>query len=369
LLIVGIGLLFMPALTTAQEDAPQFLYRDENHLVLLNAYTGEAITLPFEVTERDHFTWSPDGQYLLVQLQDLEHYGFCLNLYDVDTLAWVYVEPISCAVQGALFSQDNTHIVYAVNNETNGILWLYSLADGQREELYRTTEGDDLNSAGISEIWWSPHETYLTFVRYEWIMGGTLNTLVVMDFATQDFFILPGTNPYYASYDPMWSADEHWFLLRLKDQYITDGPIALSNDEGDVYLVNAQTGDQYRLTYTPASAEYNLRWTEDGQIAFTVQQEMIFTPEQAMDVEVIPREDIVRPEPIYPDEFFTPIQDVMVSPDAEYGAWVNTDLDQDESYHLEVGYIFTTSYGPILSVPIPLTYRNDNILLGWRPSS
>ena len=81
-LLIGF-VLFGVSIVLAQDDvpAPQFLYRNGNHLVLLDGYTGEASELPFEVVEQDRFEWSPDGRYILaLQNRDSATYTYCLNL-------------------------------------------------------------------------------------------------------------------------------------------------------------------------------------------------------------------------------------------------------------------------------------------------
>ncbi|MBC8170286.1 MAG: hypothetical protein H7X77_01380 [Anaerolineae bacterium] len=376
-LLLAVCLLLLTLPTAAQDDppAPQFLYRDENKLVLFNGYTGEATELPFEVTERDRFEWSPDGEYLLAMLQDTEvNYGWCINLYDVDIEAWLYEEPISCAVTETLFSADGTQIAYASHSSdaNNESLSLYNLADQKTNELYRTTDGTALNPIGISAIKWSPTATYLTFGTHRQIMGGTLNSLIIMNFNSRDHIRLSAPNPYYASYNPIWSADDRWLLIILKEQYVTGGAIASTNHRGDVYLVNSESGEKYRLTYTPAIAEGNVRWTEDGKIAFEVvvveTQELSFTTEQAMKVEEVPSDQIVWPEDIDPEEFFgDPLRDVMVAPDSNLGAWITQKAGQ--TWELSIGYIYSPPHTIHFSVPIP---ENSNqysgVLIGWRPS-
>lgn len=374
-LLVGLCLLLMIVPATAQDEPPppQFLYRDENHLVLINGYTGETTEFSFEVTASDYFAWSPDGQYLLARLKDEETNASCLNLYDVDTLAWVSNEPISCGVWDAIFSADGTRIVYTVNGKTNGSLWLYSLADKISQELYRTTEGDGLNDVGISDIQWSPTETYLTFVSYRSLMAGTLNTMVVMDVKTQHHFNVNGGNTYFASYYPIWSADDRWFLIRLQGEYVTSFAVQETNHKGDVYLVNSETGEQYRLTYTPAVYE-SIYWTDDGRIAYAVSipQETTLTLEQAKRVEVVPPEDIVEPEPVDIEAYQEARNsgNNIVSPDNNIRAWVSFDPTQPEALTnvLNIGDILSESRTVNFTAPIPKSYQYSNILIGWRPS-
>ncbi len=45
---------------------------------------------------------------------------------------------------------------------------------------------------------------------------------------------------YYASYDPIWSPNGEWFLLRLKDEYAHTTALPITNDEGDLYLVASE---------------------------------------------------------------------------------------------------------------------------------
>lgn len=88
----------------SSQPAPQFLYRDDTRLILVDGYTGETTELPFEVTNYDRFVWSPDGLYLMTRLHNEENRAYCLNLYDVDALEWLYDEPISCSAGEAVFT-------------------------------------------------------------------------------------------------------------------------------------------------------------------------------------------------------------------------------------------------------------------------
>ncbi len=189
LLFVTLTILILTQMVTNAQDeppAPQFLYISENHLSLLNGYTGATATLPIEVSERDHFEWSPDGKYLLAQHNDGENIRSCLNLYDVDKQKWIQDKPISCEVHDFIFTNDDSTLYYAVNNETNGILQKYSVKDKMSREIYRTDNGGNY-SDGISELKWSSTKTYLTFKNYHWIMGGTLNTFVIMNVETEKY--------------------------------------------------------------------------------------------------------------------------------------------------------------------------------------
>ncbi len=376
LLVLGLCLLFLPVFVAAQDDrpAPTFMYRDENRLVLLNVYTGETNKLPFEVADEDRFEWSPDGKYLLARFRNDEDYSYCLNLYEIDTQQWVFDESISCGVESAKFSSDSTQLVYSSNDGNNASLWLYSPQDMLSQELYRTTDGIELNPNGISDLQWSPAENYLSYVRYSYSMYGTINVFMVIDMESLKTITVKAPDLYYASYNPVWSPDDSMFLIRLKQEYVTSINLPLTNHQGDIYLINSQTGDHYRLTYSPDTYEQDLRWTLDGDIAFTVvtaQQAVTLTDEQAMNIE--PPDPIVEiswPEPvdaqIYHSEFN---KSSMPSPDPNFAAWVSpaSGLKPDQTYKLKIGGTLTVLM-PDFSMRLPADYLQRNILIGWRPS-
>ncbi len=374
------GLLLTGVLAIAQDDppAPQFLVRSDNRLLLVDGYTGEATELPFVVREFDQFEWSPDGRYVLARLHEGEA-GKCLNLFDINAWDWLYEEPISCAVGTVTFSPDDTQVLYTSIDGDNEVLWLHSLVDQSNQELHRTTDGEPNREAGLWSFQWSPTEDYLTFVSYKWIMGGTLNTFVVMNAETGDYVTLSAPDPYYADYRPVWSPDDGWFLITLQDEYVVGSSLPRTNHQGDVYLVNSETGDRYRLTYTPATHEGNVRWTDEGGITFSVRvvldQQYDFTLEQAMNVPEVLPEDIVMPEPIdfdaHLDEHRSgPPSDVIISPDSYVGAWVSsTPVEHGgQIYELHIGQIYTNPRRAVFTLQLPDSYRSGDRFIGWRPT-
>lgn len=373
-------LFFSTIIVIAQDDAnkpaPEFLYREDNHLLLVNGYTGEAHELALEVTDNDRFLWSPDGKYLLSR-QDKQdetyNHHYCLNLYEVDAEIWLYSEPISCAVTEAVFSEDGTQIVYVTEEDNNGQLWLYNLTDETRQQLYQTSDGNNLRPENILSVAWSPTKRYLKFEIHRKISGGTVNSLVVMNAESLDSFTLYARNSYYASYYPIWSEDDRWFLITLQDEYVTSGALSATNHKGDVYLINTETGDQHRITYTPTDYEHEVHWTEANKIAFTVvkRQDFTFTLDEAINVEVVPDDEIVKPEPIDTDIYTNARRSygVIISPDPNVGAWVSSTINDNEiSYELQVGNVFWMPRTEFFSIPLPEDYEYRDILIGWRPS-
>lgn len=373
IMFVGICVLLLTVPAAAQDDipAPQFLYREGDRLILINGYTGETAELPIEVTEQDRFEWSPDGRYLLLRRTNDEDYTYCLNLYDVDTQAWLYDEPIACHVLSVKVSTDSSQIAYGTDDEYNSVLWLYSLAEETHEEFYRTTDGDAQRPADVSCIGWSPGEAFFAFTNSDRILGGSLNYLKIMNVDSRDYVSIDTPTAYYASYDLVWSPDGLWFLVILKDEYVTSGTMPVTNHEGDVYLVNAETGEKHRLTYTPYDYEYDLGWTDDGRITYKRMTTEQLTLEQAMQIEVVSPEDIATPEPIAPVMLSDSMVEVIPSQTPNIGAWVRfvTVEEGNRAYRLSIGDMSDMiSYGEPFFTWLPKDYDYNNILIGWRPS-
>jgi len=207
--------------------APQFLYRSRNHLVLVNGYTGESTELPIEVTDQDKFVWSPDGKYIQASLY-VEKKGLCLNLYDPDKQAWVYSQPIACGVQEALFSRDSSRIFYSTyeqsHDQTNSKMWVYNLQDETRREVYGMSSSKQaLFGYTFINLKWSPTSTYLTFESSQFALSGNNVSLVIVNVETGKSVTLNAPSIYDATYNPIWSSDDHWFVLILKDQYASLG--------------------------------------------------------------------------------------------------------------------------------------------------
>lgn len=359
----------------AQSDdqpAPEFLYRDGNHLILVNGYTGETSTLPIEVDERDRFEWSPDGRYLLAHLLTENKESYCLNLFDVDQKAWLRNEPISCLSYFTTFSLDGSEIYYTTNDKINGTLWVYSLVNDSSRELYQTTDGEEKYQSGISALEWSPTNRYLAFSIYKMITGGSINSFIILNVERETYILLTAPDTYYANYAPIWSDAEHWFLIILKEEYVTSGSVAITNHQGDLYLVNPETGEQHRLTYTPASYETDIHWTDDGEIAFTevTTEKFIFTLDQAMNIEAVSTDQIKTPEPLDGKFFRTPAP-IMISPDPNIAAWVrqNYQPDNKKIFELVIGSVPTATFSTInFSVAVAEPKIPDTVLIGWRPS-
>ncbi|MCA9885863.1 MAG: hypothetical protein KC708_22950 [Anaerolineae bacterium] len=363
--------IFVAIPTTAQQPedlpAPQFLYRDNDQLILLDGYTGEPTPLAIDVSPGDRFGWSPDGQFLITWLQDSETETSCLNLYKVDEQAWLSDDPIACPVERIKFSNDGQQLFYVVPDEYNATLWRYNLTEQTKQELYRTTGGNSPNDTGISDLALSPTGAYLTFESFDWMMGGTMNAFVILNTSTLEHAVLQAPDTYYASYYPIWSPDDSWFLINMMDEYVVSATLPQTSHRGDVYLVNSDTGESYRLTFTPAEVEKDIHWIDEGNIAYTrvIEEVHMLSIDEAINIEPIPSEEIIMPDVTTLDEDNTDSMPygVMPSPNPNIGAWVD---DVEPQPILTIGEFHWSIRTPYFSVPI--TDSSQDTLIGWRPS-
>jgi hypothetical protein len=134
--------------------------------------------------------------------------------------------------------------------------------------------------------------------------------------------------------------------------------------------VNSETGEQYRLTYTPANPKIDVHWTTDGKIAFTEvsEQKLTLTLDEAKTVKVVPLDEIATPEPGDENDYDF-MAAYIISPDRDLAAWVSQKSQADKNYQLNIGRILSSPPSVIFSVPISEPYKSGNILIGWRPSN
>lgn len=359
---------------SAQENlSTQLLFRDGSDLILVDTVTGEErILAGVQVAERDRFEWSPKGKYILGFLSRGQgHFERCLYIYDVDSEIWLYEEPIACQIEAAEFSHNEEFVAFSTRtaDEINGSLWIWDLAFGRSDQLVQTEDGNAVNAAGITDIHWSPTDSYITAIDYRWILGGTVNGLTVANRESGHIYGLSAGGGYYASYKPIWSPDDNWFLMTLQEEYVTSGSEPYTNHEGDLYLFRSDDGEAYRLTYTPAQYEFNPHWTDEGQIGYTVFQTLLLSVEDAINISAPNPETIIQPKEIVRDyrttcmglNSYYELRDstfmvALCPPHPETsGAQDYLVIYQDED----------TIYARELSEAVPSDSRN--IIIGWRP--
>lgn len=358
----------LPAVTQDEPLAPEFLLRQDNQLLLINGYTGETTAFPIELGERDKVEWSPDGTYIIVENFIDDGYRGCLNLYAVDLLTWISTEPISCDVKEVLLTAEDSHLFYITTGKLTDSLWLFDVDSKSTRKLYETNEGGTYDERGFSSLALTPNQQYLFFREYDWLMGGTDNYLVVMNLETYTHITVTAPDPYYADYNPIWSSDEAWFLIKLRDEYIVSFSVPRTNHQGDVYLINANDGEQHRITYTPTIEERNIRWTNEGEIAFTevIMRGVTLKIEEAQAVEPVPFEDIVQPEEVDYPNFEK--HWVVRSPDPTTSAWFGSQDDEEGNtvYTIKIGVQFPENV--VYSAASSEQLQTDAIAIGWRPT-
>jgi len=372
LTILCVLLLWVVIAVSAQDEqpSPQFLLREDNQLILVNGYTGDTTDIPIDLSDRDTVKWSPDGTYLEIGFYQEETYRTCINLYNFDAQEWVSPTPIACEVKDTLLTADDSQFIYVTDDRQNAQLWLFDIETELESRLFETIGGDEVYNMSLSSLRFSPSGKYLLFTEYESIMGGSRNSLIVMNVTSHKYITVQAPRLYYASYSPIWSPNDNWFLIMLKEEYVVSGTIPDTNHEGDVYLVNIESGEQLRLTYTPAVQERDIHWTDDGQIAFTevVMNNITLTIDEAQNIAPVPFEDIIQPEEYEWESVWFNSSSYIQSPDPSISAWHGLETNDGE-------YTYTLSIGEYLEDDIVFTLfspddlQNSDAVIGWRPTA
>lgn len=389
LLFTGLYILVSPV--QSQEATPEplaweLIYRDGDQIMLLKIlqdYSSVVEPLPgADSAFSGRLTLSPSGDYLIaIYANAPQPSPYCLNLYDLQRREWMYVSPINCGVTEALFTPDETQIVYAAQMQDTlaAELRLFTLDDQRHEVLYRldndenpiivTTTGTPLYGRSIHSLGWSPTGTYLTFTSQIDIMGGGINYLRVMNFDTREQHYI--FSAYYGSYDPIWSPTDNWFLITLQDQYVTSGTFPFTNHKGDLYLVNSSTGDQQRITFTPAVIEYNIQWIDDERFSYDLAFTETFELTTADAANIVPPDldTIVQPEPAEPEDFGFGTARGLLSGDDYLQAFTTERRENDQQIcNLIVDFADYRSLEPVFETPIDTIFCADyNVIIGWTP--
>jgi hypothetical protein len=361
LILTGI----LAQIVTAQDASPfeqGFLYRDGDQLMFVNPYVEpvEAVPLPgITLSPYGQIEWSPDGRYILINTG-------CLNLYDFDFSQLVSEEPIACNVEDAAFAHDSSRLVYSTieflptddqNPRHFGKLWVYDLENDTTQNI-GVTDPANGDVTGFNPFSWSPYDTYLVLNSFYNILGGTINIYEVMNLKTGASYVIDGD--YYAEYDVLCSVDEEWFLAIIKDEYATSSTIPYSNEQGDLYLFYAADGERFRLTFTPSEAETNIRWTEDGHIAYDSVQHTILSIDDVAHITAPPEESIISPPRLSNEDVIN--FGAIYSPDGEFPVRFIDAVPSLTIRELNGSYVFSTDLS-MNAVGDPSSY-----IIGWRPA-
>jgi hypothetical protein len=292
-------------------SAPQFLYRNGEQLFLVDASTGAETLLPdINASEIAYHIWSPNGRYLLTSTRTGDQ---CLNVYDVDALAWVNATPFACQAYSYSFSHDSSQIAYTIYHEDDGVLEIYDIGDNAIRRINTDTPFRDV----FGNIGWSSTDEYLSFNQSTDGADGSITQFKVFSLAQNAVTV---TEEYNSS-SPIWSPDGQWFLLRQKPEEGQFLPVYTS----DLFLYRAADGEHFRVTNTPFVFEEVFGWTEDGEIYYTIEVEQRIAVEEAM-TQVLPVMDQAEIEShVSPLDYYRAVYDsdygeplTYVSPEHDY---------------------------------------------------
>jgi Tol biopolymer transport system component len=258
-----------------------------------------------------------------------------------------------------------------IGDETWEELWIYDVQTSEPRRLYITPDHPigAFNNRGIGESWWSPDSNYLLFVEWYSITGGSINDLNLLDVHSGKVLSLYGQ--YYASYYPVWSPDSKWILMPLQKVYLPHPELDRvdKEEQGDLYLYRAKDAQQFQLTSSPQTAEFNHRWSADGKTILFEQYDYskrnpVIEAAQIELADVLEGSPVIKLKPFKKSP--SPYQPNLgeynyYSPDGLHMAYLNHYKDQ--TYHLFVAdgngsnWYFT---GAKLKKP-------NYDFLGWRP--
>lgn len=261
LVLFILSALLLAALPTsnAQDAAPSYqaLVRFEDQYHLWDVATGELTLIPgLADVEWTRSSWSPDGAYLLVSPYGEDN--CCSGLYDVERQKW----DTRTFGREAVWSPTGNYIASTQFDEDSTELILFNWLTQTEYTLYTfETHGSDTE---IREVAWSPDELTIFFVLAYDVSGGSAN-YAHLYYLPSDYIYTVGLELFNVTYNPIWSPNGQYLLLRLEiiSPYTSFSLAQL--DVGDIYLINAHTGERHRITNTPYEYEISYGWSEDGK--------------------------------------------------------------------------------------------------------
>ncbi len=366
-------------------DAPQFLYRHGETLILVDSLVNHLppaagrILPGVTAGKDDHFEWSHNGQFLLVEqsiASEVQPY-YCLNVYSLAEQKLLYDEYLGCDIGDATFSNNSTQLAFSTlaKDGLSAVLWLHNLNSETTKNAFtatlstRTDDGkyllEPLYGKGISEIRWSQTDQHVSFITSGQENGDQFNILQTLDihslshrYVNMRFY--PNLSVFYATYDPVWSPDNSWLLMRIRQSYPPYGYRGHADDQGDLYLFNNETNELSRLTYTPAEEEIAPHWTENGEIAFGIVEDVALTIDDALQIQ--PPDDIATPEVIHPQHLLPNCIGMSETIDPTWKAEVCPPNDGSDTYTFDISGWGDITYSVELS-----SGDYNNVLIGWRP--
>jgi dipeptidyl aminopeptidase/acylaminoacyl peptidase len=318
-LLIVLSALLLAALPTsyAQDVTPSYqaLVRFEDQYHLWDVATGDLTLLPgLTDVEWTSASWSPDGAYLLVSPYGEDN--CCSGLYDVERQEW----DTQTFGREAVWSPTGRYIISARDDENSAELVLNDWLTGVETKLHviETQQSRFI----FTSLEWSPDEQTIFFVSVYDVTGGSMNFASLYHLPSGNIYELSaGMEVGNVDYYPVWSPNGEYLLLRMEIVSPYTSFNLAQFDVGDIYLINAHTGERNRITHTLYEYEMAYSWSEDGEtIRYVIPQTVEIPLDEAVNMADFTSEsDEISKLPLLEQEGFTMID---TSLDKEWQVWI-----------------------------------------------
>lgn len=217
-----------------------FVDTRSNTIMSLNTASGELLALTDRESQSLSPQWSPDGTRL-AYISDMDG-DYEIYAMDMDSGAVQQVTDNEYRDTGCLWLPDSRRIVYAAIVEQTIRMLIVDLDTGITEPVSQALSTNTFPM-------WSPDDQQLAYAV--WDDSGT--EIYVVEMLTNESRLL-------------FSVDAQ---IGLRLQWSSDGGYITFQLNGEIYVLNAQTGERVGIVGSGAQIEYSPVWAPDGdRLAF-----------------------------------------------------------------------------------------------------
>jgi Tol biopolymer transport system component len=299
--------------------------------------------------------WSPDGRYLLIQPQVASP---AIQIYDLQERRFLS----QSFGYEATWSPDGKIIAYLTLDSRDPVvrsLHLYCWLEGYEKIIYRATNHEVAYSLKLGSLEWSPNSQSLFFSEVYHSGFTSVEHAMLLNLGSGSAREVDVRLS--ADYRPLWSPNGNYFILQLEQTPGYENPPQNDTEVGDLYVVDVETGQLIRITFTPFAYESDIAWSSDGKtISYNTTETRSLRLDEALN---LPQDFTDPPIPYLSRVEMEGGNLVSISPTGQYEFWngmmYRVYITDDE------GDIIATLGGPETITD----YRDNYDFLGWRPPS